>query len=326
MSDDDLFGGLNDAMQDSPETATTAFSPPPEDRGRARIAAELRDNCFAVRVPISKFGEDKALTKAQREKEAEVHGADASQRTSGKKLVDTRNPAYKRVREIQKKAVQYFEAVCIPSPERGIRFCPGSRLEELCKFIETCQIELEVAKVALQQSFNKLKEQQRQKLKKLFCAEDYPEDITDRFSIGLRVVNVEPPAQLAEVSPELYRQEKSRVTQTIQGAIAKTERTLAVAFHKAVARLVNRLTPDETGKRPGFKRASIDNLRVFFRAFKRLNLGSSSELEALVRQAEYVVGKLVAAELRKDIELQEKVRSSLAPIAESMERFVEEKL
>ena len=59
----------------------------------------------AVRVSLTWFGTRKSLTAEQKAEAAEPFGAEAQFISAGKKLIDTKHPAYKAVTAIRGKVI-----------------------------------------------------------------------------------------------------------------------------------------------------------------------------------------------------------------------------
>src|SRR5438309_658023 len=101
--------------------------------------------------------------------------------------------------------------------------------------------------------------------------------------------NIEPPAYLKQIHPKLYEDECARIQARFEEAVRLTEQALMTKLHELVAHLAERLSGDADGKPKKFKDSSIENLNSFFEEFRRLDVGSSGELQRLVDQAQQAV-------------------------------------
>jgi hypothetical protein len=96
---------------DSP-TATTSTT----------IAAQrLRTTMAAVRVAFTWFGVSKTLTPEQRATAAEAFDAEGPFLRATKKLLDTKDPAYRAVTAVRGKITSFWKSQSMPFPEPGIR-------------------------------------------------------------------------------------------------------------------------------------------------------------------------------------------------------------
>src|SRR5262245_27815149 len=84
-------------------------------------AQRLRMTMAAVRVAFTWFGTRKTLTPEQKAEAADAFGAEGDYLSAGKKLIDTRHPAYKAVTAVRGRLVQYWRSITLPYPEPGTR-------------------------------------------------------------------------------------------------------------------------------------------------------------------------------------------------------------
>jgi hypothetical protein len=73
------------------------------------------------------LGVRKTLMPEQKNQAAESFDAEGSFISAGKKLLDTRHPAYKAVTAVRTKIIAYWRAVTLPYPEPGIRLIKQSQ-------------------------------------------------------------------------------------------------------------------------------------------------------------------------------------------------------
>ncbi len=134
--------------------------------------------------------------------------------SAAKKLIDTSQSAYKAVTDIRGLASQFWRSLSLPYPEPGIRLI---RQDDIALFdvqLTTMQAELAEAVESLNEHFDELKSAARERLGRLFNRADYPESLIGLFRIEHDYPSVEPPQYLRELSPELFRQEQARVSET----------------------------------------------------------------------------------------------------------------
>src|SRR5436190_18315593 len=81
----------------------------------------LRQRMAAVRVSFTWLGVRKSLTTAQKAQAAESFGAEGKFLSAGKKLLDTRHPAFRAVTAIRGAIQNYWRGVSVPYPEPGLR-------------------------------------------------------------------------------------------------------------------------------------------------------------------------------------------------------------
>ena len=82
----------------------------------------LRVTTAAVRLSIRWLGTRKTLTPEQRELAAESFGAEGQFLSAGKKLLDTKHPAFKSVTAIKSRIISLWKAVSLPYQQRRSEF------------------------------------------------------------------------------------------------------------------------------------------------------------------------------------------------------------
>src|SRR5687768_8659546 len=174
-------------------------------------ADRLRLTTAAVRVSFTWLGVRKTLTPAQKSQAAESFGAEGAYLSAGKKLLDTKHPAYKDVTAVRGRVRGYWKGLTLPYPEPGVRLIKQDDVEAFHRQMAAFRTELEDAVQRLDAHYGELKAVARHRLGSLYDADDYPPALTGLFGIDWDFPSVEPPDYLLQLCPELYEQERSRV-------------------------------------------------------------------------------------------------------------------
>ena len=87
----------------------------------AAAAERLQREFAAVRVSFTWFGVRKTLTTEQRAEAAEHFGADGPFLSAAKKLLDTKDPAYRAVTSVRGQILAYWRGLTLPYPDPGVR-------------------------------------------------------------------------------------------------------------------------------------------------------------------------------------------------------------
>src|SRR5688572_2736504 len=98
----------------------TALIDEPPSQTRADPAARLRATMAAVRLSITWLGIRKTLSPEQRAQAAERFGAEGEYLSAGKKLLDTRHPAFRAVTQVRHQIVAHWRGLTLPYPEPGV--------------------------------------------------------------------------------------------------------------------------------------------------------------------------------------------------------------
>ena len=284
-------------------------SPPPESPSR-----QLQTTMAAMRVSFTWFGVRKALSDEQKARAADAFGAEGDFLSAGKKLLDTRDPAFRAVSSIRHRTIAFFKSRSLPFPEPGIRLIRQDDLDVIHAEMNRCQRDLVDAVSALDERFESLKSAAQEQLGRLFSVSDYPESLVGLFDMTWEFPSVEPPDYLRQLSPDLYRQECERVQARFDEAVRLAESAFFEELARLVEHLTERLSGSDDGKPKVFRDSAVENLSAFFDRFRRLNIRSNPDLDALVEDAQRAVRGVEPQQLRDDPALRQRIATQLAGV------------
>lgn len=92
-------------------------------------AQRLRATMAAVRVSLKWLGVRKTLTPEQKAQAADTFGAEGQFLSAGKKLLDTKHPAFKAVTAVRGRILGYWRSLTLPFPEPGVRLIRQDDIE-----------------------------------------------------------------------------------------------------------------------------------------------------------------------------------------------------
>src|SRR6476620_10116604 len=127
-------------------------------------AHRLRRTAAAVRVHFTWWGVHKTLTARQKEEVGDACGADARLLTAGKKLVDTRHAAFRKLTAIRTRAVSYWRGLTLPYVEPGVRLIRQADVEPFARTMEGFRRELAGAEADLDSAYDQVKADARRRL------------------------------------------------------------------------------------------------------------------------------------------------------------------
>ncbi|MBL8829741.1 MAG: hypothetical protein JNM18_22370 [Planctomycetaceae bacterium] len=277
-------------------------------------ARQLRGTMAAVRLSFTWFGTRKTLTSEQKSQAAESFGAAGQFLSAGKKLLDTRHPAFQAVTGIRTRLAGLWRGMSLPYPEPGIRLIRQADIEFFHHAANLLQGELTQAVAELDAHFEELKAAACERLGQLFNAADYPQSLRGLFAVEWDFPSLEPPAYLRELNPELFRQEQARVAARFEEAVQLAEEAFIAEFGQLVGHLTERLSGHDDGRPKIFRDSVIENLRTFFERFQQLNVRNDAQLDELVAEAQRIVQGVAPQRLREDGTLRQSVASQLSAV------------
>jgi hypothetical protein len=285
-------------------------------------AQRLRRLAAAVRVTLHWWGVHRALTPQQREEIGSAAAADARFLTAGKKLVDVRHEAFRRLTSIRTRLVHYWKGLTLPYTEPGVRLLRQSDIEPFVHTMEGFRDELTGAEADLNTVYDEIRADARERLGRLYNPADYPPEIRGLFGVEWDFPSVEPPSYLLRISPEVYEQERQRVAARFEEAVKRAEQAFATEFARLLAHLSERLRAGEGGERRVFRDSAVTNLTEFFERFKHLNVSSSPELDELVEKAQELVKGVAPQQMRDHAGLRAEIAARMAEVRTGVEALI----
>jgi hypothetical protein len=285
-------------------------------------AQRLRRTAAAVRVSLHWWGTHRSLTAQQKEEVSAGYAADARFLTAGKKIIDVRHEAVRRLTSIRTRITNYWRGLTLPYTEPGMRLIRQADVPAFVHALEGFRDELAAAEADLNAVYEEIKADARRRLGRLYDPADYPPEVRGLFGVEWDFPSVEPPSYLLRISPEVYEQERQRVAARFEEAVQLAEQAFATEFARLLAHLTERLGGGEGGERRVFRDSAVTNLTEFFQRFRHLNVSSSPELDALVEQAQGLVRGVAPQHLRDDAALRSEIAAKMAEVRTGVEALI----
>ncbi len=274
----------------------------------------LRTSSAAVRIAFTWLGTRKTLTTEQKAQAANTFGAEGQFLSAGKKLLDTRHPAFKAVTSVRSRILSLWRGMSLPFPEPGIRLIRQDQIDVFAEQLTGLKEELDEAVSRLDEHYAELKSAARVQLGSLFNPADYPDSLRGMFQVTWDFPSVEPPDYLRQLNPEVYRQECERVTNRFDEAVQLAEVAFVEELQSLVSHVTERLSGQADGKPKVFRDSAIENLTQFFERFRNLNVRSNEQLDDLVSQCQQVVSGVEPQSLRDNQVLRMSVAGELSQV------------
>jgi hypothetical protein len=305
----------------SPHTTSRPTTQPtnnPTTQTSPNAAQRLRTTMAAVKLSFTWLGVRKTLAPEQRTTAARAFHADLELLSASKTILDLKHPAYRAVAAVRSEASSYWRTVTLPFPEAVNRLLPQNSLGLFANTMQTYRERLQEAARELSSQYDTIKSEAERRLGTLFNASDYPTTLDGLFDMEWSVVPIEPPQYLVALNPEVFRQEQARVRERFESAVELAEQAFATELQRLTAHLAERLTGLHDGQPKVFRDSAVQNLREFFERFRRLNIRSSPELDALVEQAQQTITGIEPQALRDSNRLRQMVARDFEQIQASV--------
>lgn len=285
-------------------------------------AQRLRRMAAAVRLSFRWLGTNRTLSTEQKQTVSDAYGADAKLLSAGKRILDTSSPPFRQLTSVRSQIAKYWRGITLPYVEVGVRLIRQSDVVAFNQNMEGLRHDLAIAERGLARVYDQIKSDARQRLGRLYDPSDYPSQIDGLFSVEWDFISVEPPSYLLRLAPEVFEQERERVSRRFEEAVELAEQGFVAEFAKVVSHLTERLRDNGEGGRQVFRDSLIGNLTEFFERFRRLNVRSNEELDQLVEQAQQLVGSVTPRDLRDNSSLRQHVATEMSVVQSQLEQMI----
>ena len=303
---------------------STTLEPQVENEATNTNAASerLRLTMAACKLSFTWFGTTKSLSDEQKATIANSFDADREALSAGKRLLNTKDPAWKNVSSLKSQMNSFWKGETLPFPMTGIRLIRQHDIAHFNDRMMSFEAELDQAVEALDEVYGLMKESARQRLGELFNAGDYPSSLQGLFSVTVSYPSVEVPPYLRRLRPDLYRQEAERVSQRFDQALEMAESAFMDELSQLISHLTERLTGQDDGKPKVFRDSAVNNVFSFLERFKRLNVNSNAELNDLISTCQQVVQGRSAQSLRDNRLVRESVATELREVGKQLDQLL----
>jgi hypothetical protein len=285
-------------------------------------AQRLRRLAAAVRVHFTWWGTHRTLTAQQKEEVGAACAADARLLTAGKKLLDTRHEAFRKLTSVRGRIVNYWRGLTLPYTEPGIRLLRQADIPAFVTTMQGFRDELVQAEASLDAVYAEVQDDARRRLGRLYNPADYPPAVRGLFAVEWDFPSIEPPSYLMRISPEVYEEERQRVAARFDEAVRLAEQAFAGEFARLLSHLTERLSGGEEGERRVFRDSAVTNLSEFFARFRHLNVRSNADLDALVEEAQRLVQGVTPQNLRDDAGLRAHMAVEMSRVQAQVEGLI----
>ena len=224
-----------------------------------KTAEELLKGASEVRVRISWFGTSAKVDEENAKDMLKDTDADRSSVSISKRLLRTKHQALQVVKEARKAIDEHIRGWTIPmmalkltdtnaSGEEGVtRKDAGIRLiqkKDMAQFDERLSYLTELLRTAtksLQHALPEIKEEDRERLGKLFRDTDYPTDITNLIGIECSYKQVGADIDWETLCPAIYERERFNARKRFEAVVDNAAAEFAERFVRYVKQVVDQL-------------------------------------------------------------------------------------
>lgn len=284
-------------------------------------ALKIQAESVGVGVRFRWLGLRKTFTHDEKEEAATVFGASPTAISASKKIFDSKSVPFKRLSKIKLEITRTWKAYSLPYPEEAVRLLKKEEVDIFNNLMKEFEPQFWEAVELLDLALPALKAQSQQELGKLFNSSDYPESIKAFFDFSWSFPALEPPEYLMTFSPKAYDQEKRRLQQMCEQAVAMVREEFVSEFSELIQSVADSLQPGPDGKKPVVRAGAINRLMEVFYQFQNVNVGQSGELDKLIDKTKKLLdGK--AEDLKESGAARAKASQAIGQIQQTLKTLV----
>jgi DNA-binding transcriptional regulator YbjK len=290
---------------------------------REQTTVNIFDKAVCLSVSLHRLGVRRKVKLAELKPGVEV---DEDAIGVSKELLDC--PEYDAIRQADGELRRYLEKrTSGPALFRsGVYMLSYKMLDEVDRELETRLKERREKLVpAFVAVYEKAREDAKKTLGDLYHAEDYPpvEAVGGAFEATTRYFEMGDATRLESIRADIFQREQAKAAAQWDAILAASQDVLLQEFSGLVDHLVERLEPQDGGKKKRFNATLVENLDEFLRNYNARAISTNAELTAAVEAARDVLKGVTPASLRDSRFTRQKVAETFAAIKGSIDRLVE---
>jgi len=228
--------------------------------------------------------------------------------------------------QIANSARMHIRAFCTPFPIQGLNLISNSLIPRLNDILAEHKANFDNAVEHLAQIYHQAIQDAKEHLEPigLFNQNDYPRNITQRYSFSWRYITIASQQSLSIMDPDFIAEEKAKFQQMIDEARILTKQALTEQLHQLIQHAVERLTPDNDGKQKIFRDTLVTNFDEYFDTFYHRNIWNDQELTDLVEKAKRVLRNVSPNQLRSSTNIRETIADGLKQLKDILDQSMSE--
>jgi hypothetical protein len=300
-----------------PDEIETAAPQPPDLLTPQASAVTQNTICIVVRK--GRFGTRRKASTA----DVKVQ-SDKALLSLSKNILES--PELKKVQQADGEIARYLKDQCLKSMFKGgVYLIPLGSIEEVNDALHAFAARRQQLVEEAVKTYDTRTTETSARLEVLHDPGDYPskERFAQRFYFEWQFVTWETPTRLRAIRPALFQVEREKAAAKLAAVADECRSAMRAGLKGLVDHMVDRLTPDPSGKKKRFNKRTVENFHEFFRMFELKNVTDDTELAAVVTKAKQVMAGVDVQGLKKDeairnaLQLQfENLKLELTPLTE----------
>jgi hypothetical protein len=296
--------------------------------GKTPQKVRIFDKACCVRVKFNKVGTSRKIPSGAVETDSDRDLIRVS-----KTLYDSSE--MKAVKKFDGEIRAWIYSRCLSSYiDDGLYFISLQSLKDFDEQMKKFEVQRAALVESLVAASERIIDQDKNRLRSNFRESDYksPDALRKAFSLYWRYVSFVAPKSLEAVSEDLYKKAQDQINADIADATAMVRYALREEMKSLVDWTVNRLTPDEGGKKKIFRSKTKEGEEIGFTAkmkdflscFQGRNITEDAELQQLVQKAQALMAGVDPEKLRTSDMDRDYVRAGFEELKAELDTMVKD--
>ncbi|UVT18192.1 MAG: hypothetical protein H8K04_19820 (plasmid) [Nitrospira sp.] len=293
-------------------TTTTAM-PPTQDLTREQLFSKAA----CMTLSIHKVGFSRKTKVAIKSK------ADQTLVKRTKWIIDC--PEYRAITRLDDRVKRDCEKFKLPATiGRGMMLIAAKDLMEVYRILDEYQMQRHTLIDTFCSVYLERKVEAKDRLKDLYVETEYPTlaEVRDKFRVDIQFLTFDLPGFLQNVDRTLAQREREKMAELFKGYGEEIRGGLRDMLQGLVDHLLGALSSESDGHPKTLRAAALTNLTEFLTTFDRRNVTDDSELDKVVTQLRNTLAGITPKGLKKDLQYQEIIRTSLQSVRAQLTSLV----
>lgn len=212
----------------------------------------------------------------------------------------------------------------LPFPITSLSLIPKESLTAADEELKEHEERFWVKVNAFEDTYDLAREEARNVLGDLFNEDDYPQDVSKRFSFEWRFLTLDLPKKSKILSPEIYKREKEKFESMMKETRQMATEALAVELGDIVQDLITRLNGNGNGKGKSINSAMLNKMRGFLDAFEIRNVFDDSKLNDVVQQANTMIQGISPYGIKYNEVMKQRIVTAMGDIKETVQTIIQD--
>jgi len=287
---------------------------------------EIFQNALILSVQMYRYGIQRGVDTSELNKDA-----NASLIRVNKKILTSEE--YDAINSLDSKMRAWIERKSLVSPFRRGTYMFGppntperkALLEEVDDALQKYAIQRRAMVDAFVKVYlDRVKEASKDAaLGRFFDANDYDtaEYVREQYALYTRWLQISVPTALETISPDIYERELMKERLKIRETAEEIQAALRDSMSAFIYQIVERLTPNEDGKKKVFRDSTLANLTDFLDTFAARNITNDTALAELVAKAKDTLRGVSGDDVRTNEAVRDSIKKQFTKVEAVLEKM-----